>query len=166
MQHRLNVNLVLCEDFDKENKTIYKMFNEITTDADHTATFTLVTFLNGFGDEEDESEFTLHYFLMESERDENGKRKGIYLGAIDFVRSNPDQPNEIEGGEKSSTFADMRINKIPFLHQVEYRIEAYKIKEKLNPGTDYAELRKKSAEYRKNGELVSVIRFDVKFPTK
>lgn len=166
MQRIFNVNLVLCENFDKENKTIYKMFNEIITDTDHTATFSLVTFLNVFGDEEDDSEFTLHYFLMEPKRDANGKKKGIYLGAIDFVRRNPDQSNETEGGEKSSTFADIRMNKVPFLHPAEYRIEAYKVKEKLKPGTDYAELRKKSAEYRKNGELVSLVKFDVKFPKR
>ena len=164
MQHRLNVNLVLCEDFDKENKTIYKMFNEITTDADHTATFTLLTFLNGIGDQENDSTFTLHYFLMEPESE--GKKMGIYLGAIDFIKSNQNQANEIGDKKEGSTFADMRINKIPFLHSVEYRIEAYKVKECLDPNLGYDELRKKSVEYRKTGELVSVVRFDVKFPTK
>jgi hypothetical protein len=103
---------------------------------------------------------------MEPERDKNGKNRGIYLGAIDFIRSNSNQPNGEEGGEKSGTFAEMRINKIPFLHSAEYRIEAYKVEERLKPDVDYVELRKKSAEYRKNGELVSMVKFDVKFPKK
>lgn len=166
MKNRLNINLVLCQDFDEENKTIYKMFNKITTDINHTATFSLVTFLNGFGDEENETEFTLHYYLMEPELEEKGKKRGIYLGAIDFIRNSKDQSNESEDAERNNTFAEMRLNNVPFLHSVEYRIEAYKVKEKLDPKLDYFELRGKSSEYRKSGELVSVANFDVEFPKK
>lgn len=169
MQEKLNINLILCKDFDEETKTIYKMFNEITTNEKHRATFTLVTFVNSIkrrarDDEKNNSDFVLHYYLMEQKRDENGKRKGIYLGAIGYTDN--DQNNSTECGfeEKNSTFAQMEFNGAPFLNETEYRIEAYMVKGNIDSGLNYFELKKDSAKYRSDGELVSAVAFNVKFP--
>ena len=162
MQRKFNVNLILCEAIDEESKTVYRMFNEITTDEKHTATFKLVTFINSFGDVETDGKYSLHYYLMEQKLDDSGKRKGIYLGAVSFMTNAQENSNEKK--TNSNTFAQMKLEKIPFINENEYHIEAYMVEGSFDRGMGYSELKEKSVEYRKVGELVSISAFDVKFP--
>ena len=88
--NKLNINLILCQEYDKKTKTIKKIFNEITTNNKHEATFSVITFVNGLYGDNEEDRFILHYFLVQAK--ENTKqnverpRMGLYLGATEFYR--------------------------------------------------------------------------------
>ena len=45
MSYRLNVNMVLCQKYNNETKTINKIFNEITTNDKHEVSFSIITSL-------------------------------------------------------------------------------------------------------------------------
>lgn len=74
------------------------------------------------------------------------------------------QENSNEKKTNSNTFAQMKLEKIPFINENEYHIEAYMVEGSFDRGMGYSELKEKSVEYRKVGELVSISAFDVKFP--
>ena len=65
MANKLNVNLVLCQKYDDETKTIGKIFNEITTNAKHEATFSVITFMNGIDDGINDDEKNREKYLAE-----------------------------------------------------------------------------------------------------
>lgn len=163
MANKLNVNLVLCQKYDDETKTIGKIFNEITTNAKHEATFSVITFMNGIDDgTNDDENFVLHYFLVEMER-----RRGLYLGATEFYKnSNEEQKAKDYLSNSGNTFSELTFENVPFIGEGEYKIEAYKVNGVLDDSEDYEELRKKANDFRKNGEFVSFASFIVKYPRK
>ena len=163
MANKLNVNLVLCQKYDDETKTIGKIFNEITTNAKHEATFSVITFMNGIDDGiNDDENFVLHYFLVEMER-----RRGLYLCATEFYKNSNEEKKEKDYLSNSgNTFYELTFENVPFIGEGEYKIEAYKVNGVLDDSEDYEELRKKANDFRKNGEFVSFASFIVKYPRK
>ena len=79
MANKLNINLVLCRKYDDETKTISSIFNKITTNNKHEATFSIVTFVNGISDTRKDERFVLHYFLVKME-DDTGDGMTLYIG--------------------------------------------------------------------------------------
>lgn len=166
---RLNVNLVLCQNYDKKTKTINKMFNEITTNNKHEATFSIITFINGIYDYEEEVRFILHYFLVEAKgntkQDMERPRMGLYLGATEFYK-NSEKKSENNFYDSNNTFSELAFEDIPFIGEGEYTIEAYKVDGILDENEPYEELREKAIDVRKDAECVSTILFKVNYPNK
>ena len=161
MANRLNVNLVLCRKYDDEEKTINNMFNKITTNNKHEATFSVITFVNGIDNADSDEQFVLHYFLVKMEDDENGGKKGLYLGATAFFsRSSNKNSDELSS---NNTFSELTFEDVPFIGEGRYRIEAYKVMGSLGENKDYEKLREKALDFRKNGEYVSFASFIVKY---
>lgn len=167
--NRLNINLVLCQEYDKKTKTIKKIFNEITTNNKHEATFSVITFVNGFYGNNEEDRFILHYFLVQAK--ENTKqnverpRMGLYLGATEFYRR-PEKKSENNFNNCDNTFSELAFEDIPFIGEGEYIIEAYKVDGILDENEPYEELREKAIDVRKDAECVSTILFKVNYPNK
>lgn len=160
----MNINLVLCEEYDDKTETIIKMFNKIVTNANKEATFYIMTFVGAERNDTEES-FTLHYYIMTSKENSEGKRKGIYVGATGFI-SDSLKRKETEKGtmlNEGNTFAEIKCEDIPFPEEGIYEIEVYKISERVGDKT-YDELKKESAKYRREGKLASQFFFEVKFP--
>ncbi len=163
MSYRLNVNMVLCQKYNNETKTINKIFNEITTNDKHEVSFSIITFVNGVGHEQPEERFVLHYFLVEKNADYQGKRLGLYLGATGFYRNNQEgYDNERCLSSTDNTFAEMAFENVPFLKETEYCIEVYKAEGTLEG--DYETLREKAQKLKETTELISYVSFNVNYP--
>lgn len=167
MANKLNINLVLCQKYDDETKTISNIFNEITTNVKHEATFSVITFMNGIDDNPSDENFVLHYFLLKTENETMGRRRGLYLGATEFHK-NFQEEQKAKGylPNSDNTFSELTFENVPFIGEGEYKIEAYKVNGVLDDNEDYDELREKSNDFRKNGEFVSFASFIVKYPRK
>lgn len=167
MANKLNVNLVLCQRYDDKTKTISNVFNEITTNDKHEATFSVITFMNEIISDDNvaDEEFVLHYFLVETREDEAGRRRGLYLGATDFYR-NPQEGYKNRNclSNNDNTFSDLTFENVSFIGEGKYRIEAFKVDGVLDENEDYEQLREKSNEFRRIGEYVSFTSFTVKYP--
>lgn len=155
---RLNVNLILCESYDKDSKSVNRIFNELITSKEHRSSFSILTFISGIGMVN--TSFVLHYYLMEQESDDRNRRKGLYIGAVSFVKNE----SQDKMGNIGSTFANLDLESVPFLNETKYCVEAYMVEGNDIEGESYEELRERSKQYRENGTLVSAISFDVKFP--
>lgn len=160
----LNINLIVCEGYDENTRSIHRVFNEITTDEKHEATFSLITFINELSEVEEDKNFVLHYFLMIDQSFENGKKRGIYLGASEFHRKiSKSSENDSGYVSKNNTFSGMTFEEVPFITEAEYCIEAYMVEGNLEKSA-YETLRGKAAQFRQKGKLVSYVTFDVKYP--
>lgn len=154
----MNLNMVLCQEYDSKTKSIYNIFNRIELDDNNRASFSLVSFLNIFTDNKEKvcvsRNFSLHYFLVKMDK-QMKERKQLYLGCSYLELGDKDDVDAL--GEKMT---NLKFNNIPFIGAGVYYIEAFYY-DKYVSVKDRDKRREASKKIRSDGSLVSIASFSV-----
>ena len=124
---KLNINILLCEKCEDNLQSIYNIFDTIKLDAKKSASFTIVTQINGF--EVTFNRLGLFYFIKKHNPD--GKSSYKYLGRTLIEKSGETKKistgeNRISSKENSiQEITQTYLNNVSFLDIGQYEIQVF-----------------------------------------
>lgn len=157
-----NINVILCEECDKNIRNIRNIFDIINVDESNTASFDIVTIVSAIGC--DEKQFGLYYFLEKLEKEnsmlafigssvhvkcEGGKGKGNVEGQITSVEGQTFMTSRI------------RVDECEFPGEGHYELKVYKFDDdeakEVKSGDSET-----GSEFMKDSNLVTTYVFQVR----
>lgn len=159
---KLNINILLCEKCEDKLQSIYNIFDTIKLDAKKSASFTIVTQINGF--EVTFNRLGLFYFIKKHNL--NGKNAYKYLGRtliekIEGAKKISTGENQLSSKENSiQEITQTYLNNVSFLDIGQYEIQVFLYKDDDIPqDKDNLTLEEKKA-LRKDDHLVALCDFE------
>lgn len=155
MKEVINVNVLLCREYNPVTQNIMGIFNRIKTDSRHNISFTLFTALSERGNTKCyEGKFTLHFFIVTMGK--SRKKLSYYLGAIQEELQGDDK----EGGA-ANVVGSIKVDTLHFLQEGEYQVQVF-FSDRLYDET-FAEYKKKRKEIMIEENLISKYDLKVEF---